>query len=287
MKAIARNLQAIHLLVGDLDADRIKPGIKLCFDDKASLRSDAADELHYGLVIDERPATPVLGDVTEEPVLDLVPLAGAWRKMGNADVQACSVREGLKLGLPETRSVAVAASRVSGDQQLRGIGVGLLPHVAPPVGDRPHSKRWGVVVDPDVHPGLVPSQIVHAVRDHLAAIIDEVVHAYRHGTAARLPLGTDILEFSDELLLLRVDGDDWLAAGVKVIHPAVDVLELRVSVGMLRALDGLVRPLQAVASCVAQLTNFLRADLHATRSQLARQLPRALGCPSQRRLRID
>jgi hypothetical protein len=52
-------------------------------------------------MIGERTPTPVLGDVAEQPVLDFVPLRRP----------------------------------VGGDEQLAGVGIRLLPHVAPPAGD--------------------------------------------------------------------------------------------------------------------------------------------------------
>jgi hypothetical protein len=48
-----------------------------------------------------------------------------------------------------------------------------------------------------------------------------------------------VLEVADELLLLGVDRDDGLACGLGRNHLRVDVLELRIAIGMARALKGL------------------------------------------------
>jgi hypothetical protein len=42
-------------------------------------------------------------------------------------------------------------------------------------------------------------------------------------------------EVADQLLLLRVDGDQRLAGRLRRLHLRVDVLELRVSIGMARS----------------------------------------------------
>lgn len=68
---------------------------------------------------------------------------------------------------------------------------------------------------------------------------------------------------------------------------AVDVLELRVAVRMLRPFDRLVGRLQAVAVLAKQLGHGLVADLDAVLDEkLARQCDCALARPTQRRLRI-
>ena len=65
------------------------------------------------------------------------------------------------------------------------------------------------------------------------------------------------------------------------------MLELRVAIGMLLALDGLVRRLQAVAVLVQQLRDGLVADADPVRvEQLRGQHVRALARPPQRRLRV-
>jgi hypothetical protein len=48
-----------------------------------------------------------------------------------------------------------------------------------------------------------------------------------------------VLEVADQLLLLGVDRDDGLACGLGRNHLRVDVLELRIAIGMARALKGL------------------------------------------------
>jgi hypothetical protein len=70
-------------------------------------------------------------------------------------------------------------------------------------------------------------------------------------------------EIADELFLLRVDGDHGNAALDTVSGLLVDVLELRVAVGVLRAFYRLARRLKAVAMLAKQPNHRLVADPNA------------------------
>jgi SH3-like domain-containing protein len=56
-------------------------------------------------------SAPVLGDVTEEAVLDLVPLRGAWREVRDADGEASPIVQAKHFGRDE---VAAAATWLKG-----------------------------------------------------------------------------------------------------------------------------------------------------------------------------
>ena len=68
-----------ELGVGDLDAGRVAVGIELAAHLEAGLCGGCGDQLNDDLVADERLSAPVLCDEREQPMLDLVPLAGARR----------------------------------------------------------------------------------------------------------------------------------------------------------------------------------------------------------------
>ena len=88
---------------------------------------DVPDAVDDGLVRRQRGAAPVRRDVTEEPVLDLVPLAGAGWKMTHLDGQSGLVGQLLKLMLPGAQPIPVAPARIGCDEQGRGLGVGPQP----------------------------------------------------------------------------------------------------------------------------------------------------------------
>ena len=68
-----------------------------------------------------------------------------------------------------------------------------------------------------------------------------------------------VLVFADQFLLLGVDGDHRLAGGLMRFDLRVDVLELRVAIGMASALLALTIDLTAIAEAFEQLRDALAA----------------------------
>jgi hypothetical protein len=103
----------------------------------------------------------------------------------------------------------------------------------------------------------------------------------------RLPFAPSVLEVADQLLLLRIDGDERNAALEAVHRLFVDVLELRVSIWVLFAFHGLARCLETVAALAQQSRDGLVADTDpVVREHLGRQRVGALVRPAQRRFWI-
>src|SRR6185437_12128099 len=75
----------LELSVGDFDADGVRASIELGLDAKAGRRARRTDQLHDGLMVEERSSAPVLGDVAEHPMFDLVPLRGPRGEVRDAD----------------------------------------------------------------------------------------------------------------------------------------------------------------------------------------------------------
>jgi hypothetical protein len=71
-----------------------------------------------------------------------------------------------------------------------------------------------------------------------------------------------------------------------LLHAGVEILELRVTIGMLAALARLAIALQAVAELTQQLGDDVRADVVPHVGQRRAQFVEALGGPKQRRHRI-
>jgi len=74
-----------HVCVGDLDAKRIGAVVDLGADPKARGGGRGSDEAHDGGEAHQGLASPVHGDVGEEAVLDLIPLAGARGEVTDGD----------------------------------------------------------------------------------------------------------------------------------------------------------------------------------------------------------
>ena len=73
------------LLVRDFDPLRVGVFINGSFDAQAVSRGGAANQIDDDLPADQGTAAPIGGDVAEHAVLDLVPLAGARRKVYSLD----------------------------------------------------------------------------------------------------------------------------------------------------------------------------------------------------------
>jgi len=81
VKRIADQRKCVHFFLGHRNARGILPGVEFGPDPQPGCCPDVPDAVDDGLVRRQRGAAPVLRDVAEEPVLDLVPLARSRRKL--------------------------------------------------------------------------------------------------------------------------------------------------------------------------------------------------------------
>ncbi|SAL21509.1 hypothetical protein AWB68_00825 [Caballeronia choica] len=112
---------------------------------------------------DQRASSPVGGDVAEHAVLDLVPFAGARRKMTDLYLHLQFIGQVLQLPVPQAHSIAVAAAAVGGNQQAAGVLIHRLTHFPPPAANALDGKFCGVVIDADVDPSGVRRQVIDAI----------------------------------------------------------------------------------------------------------------------------
>ena len=111
-----------HLLVADLPALGVLALVDLATDAQPGLGPGRGDEVDDGHQAGQRPSAPVGADVGEQPVLDLVPLAGARREVADGDGKSRGVGQALEFPLPQADLGPVAAAAVGGDQQRAGFG---------------------------------------------------------------------------------------------------------------------------------------------------------------------
>src|SRR4051812_27415576 len=81
------------------------------------------DEVDDHVVGEQRATAPVLRDVTEHPVLDLVPLARARREVSDCDADAGLVGKALEGHLPSSRACGIAVATIGRDHHVGGFGV--------------------------------------------------------------------------------------------------------------------------------------------------------------------
>src|SRR4051794_1684812 len=215
-------------------------------------------------------------------MLDPVPLAGARRQVGHRDRQPGLVGEALQLALPQPDPHAVAAAAVGGDQQPGGGGIAGPAKIPPPVPNALDGEGGSVVIDAEIDPSGIRSDVVDAGGRHLAQVGEgEIVHPNRFGLTLGAQLAAAVLEVSDEFFLLCVDRDRWLAGGLPSLHLRVDEFELGVAVGVAWALAGLAVGLQAEAEPAQQSADQLLAGGEAALGQRASEVALALADPQQ------
>jgi len=271
-----------HLLVRDLPALGVLALVDLGPNAQPRLGRGRSDEVHDSHQAGQRPATPVGTDVREQPVFDLVPLAGARGEMADRDGKPRGVGQPLELPLPQADLGPVAPAAVGRDEQRLGPRVDRLAHRPPPSPDSPHGETGRVVVDADAHPARVAGEVVHPVGDGLAVLLDdEVVNLDRLGAAFGPPLSAGILEVADEFLLLGVHGDDRLPLALKRQDRSVDVPKLRIPVRVAATFLGLLVALQCVPGVPQNVCQGAEANVMSHGAELCAQLADALGSPQQ------
>src|SRR5512132_3056500 len=127
--------EGLHVPVGDLDAGGVGGGVQVGADGQTGVGGGRGDRFDDDFVAGQGPAAPVHGDEREQPVLDLVPLAGARGQVADGDGQAGAGGQGGQFGLPLPGAVAVGPAAVGGDQQPGRVGVGGPPCLVPPLAD--------------------------------------------------------------------------------------------------------------------------------------------------------
>src|SRR5262245_13622824 len=287
MKARWLDVELGELVLVDFAPLFVGGGIQLGIHLETGVGLRGANQVDDHRVRLQRLPLPVPGHVAEQPVLDLVPLAGPGREMADLDLQPRLVAQSLQLGLPKAIARAVAATAVRGDQQPGRPAVTTAPQALPPTADRGHGELRRVAADAHADPRLVVAQVVDPVGHGLPlARVGEVMGIDVPGLALGPPRPPGILEVPQGLLLLGVHRDRRLPPPLLRPHAAVDVPELGVAVGMGVALAGLAVSLQAVAGLLQQLAHGRRPHRIALGRQLRGQAARALTGPAQRRLRV-
>src|SRR5262245_40664659 len=97
--------------------------IEATIDPESSAGGGSRNEVNDHLVGNQGFAPPVLGDKREEPMLNLVPLAGAWRQMANGNRQFEFIGELLQFDFPEPEAIAITAATIGHDEQRGGVGI--------------------------------------------------------------------------------------------------------------------------------------------------------------------
>src|SRR5690242_15079462 len=105
MKWIALNSESIQFVVGNLDSRCVGIFIQRRLDPQTSVGRRAANQINHDLPAYQRACAPIGGDMTEHAMLNLVPFAGAWRKVANLNGQMQFVSQQLQLPAPQAHPI--------------------------------------------------------------------------------------------------------------------------------------------------------------------------------------
>src|SRR5271157_784071 len=274
---MASQLDGLEFLVGYLYAQWVPVLVDPCLHTKTRCCLCRSDQIDHHVVTDQRPPTPVHGDVRKQSVFDLVPLARARREMAEGDLEGRGRRKSLDFDLPEARAVSITAAGVRTDQQSVRSGIERRAHRAPPPPDALDGEAGRVVVRADVHPPEILANVVYPVGHCLVHVrVGEIVNEYLLRFPLGLPLAASLVVPADQFLLLRVNRDDRPAIAEIPLGQAADVLELCVAIWVLRPFDRLCRSLQRIPELVQQLCESFVAHRVTRLRELLGQVSRAL-----------
>ena len=100
MEFVSADLDQRKLIVRDFDAGLVYVGIQLGVDLESFRGGGRRNQIDDCLKTPQRLTAPVLSDVREQPVFDLVPFAGSRREVAHGDSQSGFIGELLQLDLP-------------------------------------------------------------------------------------------------------------------------------------------------------------------------------------------
>ena len=116
MKLGQLEIDSAQFGIGDLEADRIDAAIQLGADFQSGWCGGVRNQIDDDVVTHQRSPPPILGDVAEHALLDLVPLAGPRWEVAHLDGHPQAHSQLLQCHRPQAAPTAVAATPVGRDQ---------------------------------------------------------------------------------------------------------------------------------------------------------------------------
>jgi len=287
MEFILLDINCRKLFICDPNSFRVAIQIQLGFDTQPGVGCGIADQAYDHGATHQRHASPVLRDMAEHPMLNLVPFTRARGKVTDLDPQAQLIGQTLQGYLPQPHPVAVASARISRHQQFIRLGINGSAHLIPPVANRLDGKRRRVVIDPNADPAFIGSQVIDAVRDRVTRLrVFKIVNAHVDRVAFGSPTTPFLLEIPNQFSLFRIDRDDWLPTFLKGPNLFIDVLKLGIAIRVVGSFSRLPIGLQAIVHLMQKLSHGLMADGMPLVVQFLSQLAATFRRPFQGRLGV-
>src|ERR1700688_61125 len=206
MECVTLDIEGYHLRVSDLDTLRVVACIKLASHRQPSLGRCGRNQLDHRFAADQRSSSPGLGNMAEQPMLDLVPLRGSRWIMAYLKRQAGFVSQVLQLNLEQAHAGTIRTTAIRRDHQLVHVGIALAAHDIQPASDRINRELCGVVADAKIYASSIGGDVVNSIRgDFPKLLVNEIVHVDFVGAAFRAVIAAAIFVRTTWFLLLCVD----------------------------------------------------------------------------------
>src|SRR5208283_3250482 len=201
VEGVAFDVEACHFLLAHFDPFWVSPRVELAPYRQAGLGRGGGDEFDHRQTAGQGRSPPVLGDVAEQPVLNLVPLRRPRRVMADLQGQSGLVGELLQFDLEQPHARSVGTAAIGGYHDLVGARIPVPTHQIQPAADRVDRELRRIIVDAHAHTAGVGGDVIYAIRYDLAEFgVDEVMHLYRVGTAFRPVVAAGVLVGADWLV---------------------------------------------------------------------------------------
>ena len=288
MKLVTFQVNALHLFIAYFAPGGVFAPIQSAGDFQSLGGGRRGDEIDDCFVIPQWLPAPIGRDKGKQPVLDLVPFAGAGRKVTHRNAQCGLIGEFLQLQLPQPQSPPVTATAVGSNQDRFCVRINASALSAPPAPNGGHRKGTGVMVGSHVDKTGVASNVINAIGIGAGNLrTGKIVTLNRPGLLCRTPLLAGIVVVANEFLLFRVDRNDRDTLPQASFDRDVDVAKLRVAIGVIRSLLGLAVTLQAIVQVMKNLCHLHVADGMLLLTQFLGNGPRTFANPAQRRLWVS
>src|SRR5674536_210029 len=149
MERVAGDVEGGHFGVADLDAFGVGVFVEFAANGETGFCRRRRDQFDDGGSAGQRTPAPVLRNVTEQAMLDLVPFRRAGRIVANADGQPDLVGELLQFDFPQAHARAVGAAAIRRYHEPIACWVSLASHRREPAPDGVDREFGGVVIDVD------------------------------------------------------------------------------------------------------------------------------------------
>jgi len=229
------DVEGIHFLVRHLNTYLVRLGYEMSLHGQAGLGRGIPDVVKHTVIRAQGTTRPRLADLTEQTVLDRVPLRSARWVMADGHGQTEGIRHlDLQVSFPHAGTVAIAPATIRFDHQLGGLRVVSQAFGLAPVDNVVHRKAGCIGGLTDIDRASVMLEIVDAIRNCTThGILPEIVYIDRFWRLA--PHATWVLEVANQLFLLGIHTQHGLSCMYMLVLLVKNVPKLLIPFGLLFA----------------------------------------------------